>query len=70
MSWDKIISALLNVNPISAISVTFTLLFLISSRYSMKNLEKMHVKSMDKVKEAYSDSIQTLKTLIEKIIKK
>lgn len=70
MEWSKIIEALLNANPISAVSIIFTFLFLLHSRNSMKNLENIHLKSMDKVKEAYSDSLETLKTIIEKTNKK
>ncbi|MBR8748710.1 hypothetical protein IX317_000369 [Fusobacterium sp. DD29] len=62
---ETIISVLTEHNIISAVSFGFVGIFFMHSRKQMDVLVKLHENSIKEIKEAYSESMNTLKEFIE-----
>lgn len=67
MNISLILEKLLNINPISAVSIMFALLFLWHSKRSMQSLEKIHQNAVKEIKEAYGESMKILKEFVENL---
>lgn len=65
MNWSSIVEKLLNINPISAVSVMFALIYFFHSKSTMSSLEKIHENSVKEIKKAYSEASILMKDFIE-----
>lgn len=65
MDWGEIIGKLLNINPISAVSVMFALIYFFHAKKSMSSLEKIHENAVKEIKAAYSEANILMKDFIE-----
>nr|DAN52598.1 MAG TPA: hypothetical protein [Caudoviricetes sp.] len=70
VNFSIILNKLLEMDPVSGISVIFTLIFFLYSRSVIKSLEKTNKTSLEKVEEAYNESVKTLKEIVDSYIKK
>ncbi len=70
VNFSIILNKLLEMDPVSGISVIFTLIFFLYSRSIIKSLEKTNKTSLEKVEEAYNESVKTLKEIVDSYIKK
>lgn len=70
LNFSIILNKLLEVDPVSGISVIFTLIFFLYSKGVIKSLEKTNKTSLEKVEEAYNESVKTLKEIVDSYIKK
>lgn len=60
-SVTRILEILININPISAISIIFSAVVVWHSKTQSENLKEMHSESIKEIRNAYSDSMKQLR---------
>ena len=69
---SKILNALLEMQPTSAVSIVFAIIFMWFSNKTIKSIQKQNSDSLDRIIKSHNDSLEILKNLIEngKFVKK
>lgn len=72
MSWEKVIEVLLKIEPVSAIAVIFSVIFMNYCKNIVKSIQKEAKESKEVMSKSHQESLKILKEVIEngKFIKK
>lgn len=68
--FGNFFNKIVEINPISAVSIAFTILYLLFTKYWMNRLSESHDKAIEHIKGAYSESVNALQEHIKTNISK
>ena len=66
---SEIVDKLLNINPISAISIVFTFLMMWLCKYCMRMQKESNEKAIKEIKASYSEASKMFKSIANKYMK-